>query len=102
MTKPDIGARIRDARERAGLTQQQLADKVGATRTSVGNWEAGVWPRNSVGRLREVLDLDERLMPRAATSLADMTDSELMAHLNSLTAQVNAASMEIASRLAQR
>lgn len=36
-----IGARIREFRERAGLTQAQLASAVFVTRQSVGNWEGG-------------------------------------------------------------
>ena len=36
-----IGARIRERRERAGLTQAQLAEAAFVTRQSVGNWEGG-------------------------------------------------------------
>lgn len=36
-----IGARIRECRERAGLTQAQLASVAFVTRQSVGNWEGG-------------------------------------------------------------
>ncbi len=36
-----IGARIRECRERAGLTQAQLASAAFVTRQSVGNWEGG-------------------------------------------------------------
>ena len=36
-----IGARIRECRERAGLTQVQLAKAAFVTRQSVGNWENG-------------------------------------------------------------
>jgi len=32
---------IEAARVTAGLTQEQLAKKMGVTRTSVGNWERG-------------------------------------------------------------
>jgi transcriptional regulator with XRE-family HTH domain len=39
MHAPHVGARIRRARKLAGLTQQQLADKVGASRGSVDAWE---------------------------------------------------------------
>ncbi len=37
----EIGDRIKDARERAGLTQTQLAEKVGVRYQSVQQWEAG-------------------------------------------------------------
>lgn len=36
-----IAARIRAARERAGLTQAALAQKVGVTRSAVAQWETG-------------------------------------------------------------
>jgi transcriptional regulator with XRE-family HTH domain len=36
-----VGQRILDARTEGGLTQQQLADQVGLTRSSIANIEAG-------------------------------------------------------------
>lgn len=36
-----LAARLRELRERAGLTQQQLADRVKVTRDAVARWEAG-------------------------------------------------------------
>jgi transcriptional regulator with XRE-family HTH domain len=43
MTKQDmlIGARIREARQTAGLTQAQLAEQVGVSRSAVAQWETG-------------------------------------------------------------
>lgn len=52
----ELGWRIRRARERARLTQRQLAEAVGVDRKTVGNWESGVSsPRSSLGRLETVL-----------------------------------------------
>ena len=34
-----FGDRIREARKAAGLTQRQLADKIGVSNTSISNWE---------------------------------------------------------------
>lgn len=34
-----LAGNIKDARERAGLTQQELADKVGVKRSSLSSWE---------------------------------------------------------------
>ena len=41
-----MSQRIREARRRAGLTQQQLADQLAVTRSAVAQWEgrAGVLP----------------------------------------------------------
>lgn len=41
MQNVNVGARIREQREKAGLTQMQLAEAVFATRQTVGNWERG-------------------------------------------------------------
>jgi transcriptional regulator with XRE-family HTH domain len=50
------GDEIRDLREAAGLTQQELGAKVGVSLRTIGNWERGeTVPRNKLGRLRRVL-----------------------------------------------
>lgn len=41
MQNSSVGAHIREHREKAGLTQAQLAEAVFATRQTVGNWSAG-------------------------------------------------------------
>jgi transcriptional regulator with XRE-family HTH domain len=38
---PFSGARLREWRERAGLTQQALADKCGLSRFQISRWETG-------------------------------------------------------------
>jgi DNA-binding XRE family transcriptional regulator len=81
------GDLLRAARERAGLTQGELADLVGAHRASVGNWENGTPPRNRLGKIREVL------------GLSSMDNSELVARLNVLMSQLNATASEVARRL---
>jgi transcriptional regulator with XRE-family HTH domain len=40
-TPPDIGTRIRAARRDRGLTQDELADQVGVSRSAVAQWETG-------------------------------------------------------------
>ena len=39
MTDPDIPKLIKDLRERLGLTQEQFAQRVGVTFSSVNHWE---------------------------------------------------------------
>jgi transcriptional regulator with XRE-family HTH domain len=38
---PFSGARLREWRERAGLTQRELADKCGLSRSQISRWETG-------------------------------------------------------------
>lgn len=40
--RESLAARIRAARRDAGLSGQQLADKVGVTRSAVQQWETGL------------------------------------------------------------
>jgi transcriptional regulator with XRE-family HTH domain len=37
----EVGERIKELRKNAGLTQQQLADKIGITYIQVGRYETG-------------------------------------------------------------
>lgn len=37
----EVGGRIKELRKKAGLTQQQLADKIGITYIQVGRYETG-------------------------------------------------------------
>src|SRR5260370_23393577 len=40
-TPQDIGTRIRTVRRERGLTQDELADQVGVSRSAVAQWETG-------------------------------------------------------------
>ena len=40
--KAQFGTRLQELRQRAGLTQEQLADKIGVTIESVSNMERGI------------------------------------------------------------
>jgi DNA-binding XRE family transcriptional regulator len=98
------GDLLKAARERAGLTQEELADLVGAHRASVGNWEKGTPPRNRLGKIREVLGLDEHLKPAGSVDTSDfpsMDNRELVARMNVLVAQMNQLAAEVALRLQQ-
>lgn len=55
MSNKSIGARIRRLREAAGLRQQDLADAIGLTRTSITNIEKGIQPV-SVENLRIIAE----------------------------------------------
>ncbi len=40
--KYEIGNRIRKYRKESGLTQEQLAEKINATKSRISNWEQGI------------------------------------------------------------
>ena len=70
---------MRDARVAAGWTQEQLADRLGVTLRTVGNWERANPPAASQARLRAVLrdHLDEAGEP----PLRSVSDAELLAEI---------------------
>lgn len=51
-----LGARIKRARERARMTQRELAEALGVDPKTVDNWENGrTTPKSSLGALEQVL-----------------------------------------------
>ncbi|MCW2902257.1 MAG: Helix-turn-helix domain [Streptosporangiaceae bacterium] len=100
----EVGDLLRAARERAQLTQGELADLVGVHRASVVNWEKGTPPRNRLGKLRQVLGLDEHLKPLGTADTQDfryMDHRELVARMNVLVSQLNSLAAEVGHRLQQ-
>lgn len=65
------GEQIKRARERAGMSQRDLARAISASRTTVSNWETGqASPRNKLGRVLEVLNIGPDGLP-AGESVID-------------------------------
>lgn len=74
------GAQIRDARKRAGLSQAELAKRVGVVPRTVGGWERGeTSPSIAEQRLMEVLR--NHLDNQEAATLEDVSDIELLAEI---------------------
>ncbi|MFC5996898.1 helix-turn-helix transcriptional regulator [Pseudonocardia hispaniensis] len=83
-----LGEEIRRARERLQMTQPQLAAKIGVSETTISNWERNLsTPKNRMGRLREVLQMDTPPPDNTTTRgvlLKDATFAETIAHLMTL------------------
>jgi transcriptional regulator with XRE-family HTH domain len=76
-----LGTRIKRARERAHMTQAQLAERLNVARKTVANWENGRGvPRSRLGALEHVLDDDtlsmdaEQEAPAVALTSADASE----------------------------
>lgn len=78
-TPAQIGAATRSARRRAGLTQQQLAERAGVSRRWLIALESGHSERAELGKVLDTLDtlgldLTVSTTPRATSSLADLLE----------------------------
>ena len=74
-----VGKKIRDAREALGLTQDQLAKKLGVTRQAIGNWEKDTnLPKGKrAGLVASVLKLAPSLIdPFSFSSVIPVDDSQ--------------------------
>ena len=73
-----IGQRIRTARTSTGLTQRQLADRLGVERTSITNVEAGRQriPVHMLYRFCVALEIEViELLPSVQLLISDETDA---------------------------
>lgn len=74
------GNEIRQARERAGLTQGELGEQVGVSGRTVGNWERDFSiPRNKLAKVEQVLNVREHLGKES--KLQDISDASLLAEI---------------------
>lgn len=74
------GEQIRAARERAGLTQEELGRRLGVSMRTVGNWERGqTVPRNRMAALEAALR--DHLDDTDAPPLRSASDAELLAEI---------------------
>lgn len=93
------GTEIRRARERANLTQEELAERVGVSLRTVGNWERGSSvPRSREGMIRAVLGDHAFGTSEDEPSLSAASDAELIAEVAkrlSRTQQGNASLYEV-------
>jgi transcriptional regulator with XRE-family HTH domain len=74
-----LGRRVKRLRERAGMTQHELADRSGVSRTTIANLETGVRPSllvDNAVRLADALGVSLDLLVRG-----DILDNDLAATL---------------------
>jgi transcriptional regulator with XRE-family HTH domain len=73
-----IGARIAKRRHQLDMTQEQLADALGVSKSTVANWERGVaYPKRKLGKIEQVLgplDSDDEEPRSPSSSTADALD----------------------------
>lgn len=76
---PTLGTRIRRARERARLSQEELATAVSASVRAVGDWENDRRkPRNRLGALEEVLGVSLEGEPEPEPAIPKSLLREIM------------------------
>lgn len=74
------GDDIRTARQKAGLTQAELAQRIGVSMRTVGNWERGDTPPNRyAARINAVLD--GLINSAERPSIEDYSDAALLAEI---------------------
>ena len=71
--------RLKEARIRKGLTQEDLARAVGVTKGAIGNYESGVSsPKETILiKLMEVLEVDANYLYQDFIRMTTLTDDEL-------------------------
>lgn len=83
-----FGARLRDVREKRGMTQQQLADALNIHRPRITQYESGVVvpEGETLAALGAVLEvsLDELILGRASERPDDVRDARLRASIREL------------------
>lgn len=89
-----IGDRIRDLRDRRGFKQQELAEKIGASRQVLSNWERGytLVDTEGIARLAKILEVSTDYIlyghdedsPVKQIALALEGDDELLMFFNEL------------------
>jgi uncharacterized protein len=71
----DIGDQLVCARRAAGLSQRELADKLGTTQQQIARWEASAYRSVSLGRVAAVAVALEEAVP-ASPQVAEPTDNQ--------------------------
>ena len=78
-----LGDRIRSAREAAGKTREELANQVGVSVKTIGNWETDrVTPKSKLGAVERALGIPLRgNAARVGVDLNDASDAQILANI---------------------
>lgn len=96
----ELKDRIRRAREASGLTQAQLAERIGVDTKTVRNWEAGRAPRRSLGAIETVLGVSLDDGPLTSDiALETATDAQLLANVADRLARRDQTIRDLESRV---
>lgn len=78
-----IGSRLKEARLRRGLTQEDLAKAVGVTKGAIGNYETGVSsPKEAVLiKLMNILGIDANYLYQDYVDFSDDDDQDFIAQI---------------------
>ena len=97
-----IGARVREARQRAGLSQTALAERVGVSQPAVAAWETGAYdPRRVViARIADVLDVSPDWLASGRRSEAERDKHAAALYLRRPLVHTPVIAMRDAARLA--
>lgn len=97
-----IGARIRQARKSAGLSQADLAERIGVSQPAIATWESGVHdPRRVVmAKLADALSISHQWLAAGGRSPAEADSQAAAAYLRRSVRHVPVISFESASKFA--
>lgn len=83
VTRPqDLATRIRNARENLGLTQGELAERMGVHRRTVQGWETRHVPRTAIPQLERFFGIDLSSPPASESpALDEASDAQVLSDL---------------------